>query len=90
MMRFEEIISLRNEDIPTVYRELTPSTLAAALKDAPAEVAKKFFGNMPSDMAAMIKQVMETLGNLSGAKVEAERRKVLELVKSLKAQHKIG
>ncbi len=90
MMRFEEIVSLRNEDIPTVYRELTSSTLAAALKDAPAEVAQKFFGNMPPDMASMIKQVIGTLGKLSGAQVEAERRKVLELVKSLQAQHKIG
>lgn len=83
MMEFEELAGLQDEEARALIRELTPSVLAAALKDAPQAVADKFFGNMPAPMADMVKEAMKGLGSLSRPKIETERRKILEARENL-------
>lgn len=90
MRTFEEIANLQDKDLPTIYKELTTSTIAVALTGAPREVVNKFFGNMSLPYSNMIKEEMGKLGEVSSEEVEAQRAKVVKTIEDLRSLGKIG
>lgn len=90
MLAFEDIVAIQDKDIPTVYKELTTSTIAMALTGAPREVVNKFFGNMSLPYSNMIKDEMGKLGEVSSEEVEAQRAKVVNTIETLRAQGRIA
>jgi len=90
MLTFEEIAKILDKDMPVIYKELTTTTIATALKGAPPEVVNKFFGNMSLPYSTMIRDEMGKLGEVPSEDIEDQRTKVIKTIGDLRSRGKIG
>ncbi|MFH2204872.1 MAG: FliG C-terminal domain-containing protein [Elusimicrobiota bacterium] len=82
MLKFEDIANIPDQELFQINNDLTPSVLAKVIKTAPKEIAKKILSNIRSDVAMMIENMAEKLGDLSPSDIESARQKVLEVAEN--------
>lgn len=83
ILLFEDVARFPDREMQAVVRELKTDEMAKALQGAPPEVANKFFSNMSTGAASLVKEAMEYQKQLTDAQVEEERAKIMEHVKVL-------
>ncbi len=83
MFVFEDLISLPDNAIQAILKNVESKTLALALKAASNELREKIFNNMSERAASMLKDEIEFLGAVRVKDVEAAQKQILEVVRSL-------
>lgn len=83
MFVFENLLDLDSASISLILAEVAQDDLAVALKGASQELQDKCINTMSSRGAELFREDMETRGPLRVSQVEAQQKKVLEVVRRL-------
>ncbi len=89
IITFEDIPSFPDQAMQTIIRELKSDNLARGLRNAAPEILNKFFTNMSTSAAAMLKEEMEYGRPATNEEIEEERKKIVDLIKQLEKDGKI-
>ena len=89
MFVFEDIVMLDDRSVQTLLREVSNDTLLLALKTASEEIKEKFFKNMSSRAAEMLKEDLETMGPVKVSEVENAQKEIVKIVRKLIQEGKI-
>ena len=90
ILSFEDIANFPDREMQTVVRELKTESMARALQNAPPEVINKFFANMSTGAASLLKESMEYSKGLTVSQIEEERGKIMDQIKVLEKEGKIA
>lgn len=83
MFVFEDIGLLDDRGIQRVLKEVDTKELSLALKGASETVSEKFFKNMSSRAAEMMKEDMQFMGPVKLKDVEASQQRIVDVVRRL-------
>jgi flagellar motor switch protein FliG len=83
MFVFEDIGLLDDRGIQRVLKEVDTKELGLALKGASEAVSEKFFKNMSSRAAEMMKEDMQFMGPVKLKDVEAAQQRIVDVVRRL-------
>jgi len=83
LLIFDDLIDLSDRDIQTILKNISSDDLVKALKGASDEIAERFFGNMSSRAAEIMREDMEVMGAMKLADVEEAQMNVLKTVRKL-------
>ncbi len=83
MFVFEDIGLLDDRGIQRVLKEIDTKELGLALKGASENVSEKFFKNMSSRAAEMMKEDMQFMGPVKLKDVEAAQQRIVDVVRRL-------
>ncbi len=83
LLVFEDLRELSDRDIQTILKHISSDDLVKALKGASDEVAQRFFSNMSSRAAEIMREDMEVMGPLKLADVEEAQQNILKIVRKL-------
>lgn len=83
MFVFDDVVLVNDAGVQRVLKEIDNKELALALKAASDEVKDKFFSNMSSRAADMIREDMEFMGPVRLRDVEAAQSKIVEVIRRL-------
>ncbi len=83
LLVFEDLLELSDRDIQTILKHVSSDELVKALKGAPDELAERFFGNMSSRAAEIMREDMQVMGPLKLADVEESQQSILRVVRKL-------
>ncbi|AKM30492.1 flagellar motor switch protein FliG [Pandoraea faecigallinarum] len=86
MFVFENLLDVEDRSIQVLLKEIESESLIIALKGAPAELREKFFRNMSARAAELLREDLESRGPVRVSEVEAEQKKVLQVVRRLADQ----
>ncbi|RUN89950.1 flagellar motor switch protein FliG, partial [Pandoraea apista] len=83
MFVFENLLDVEDRSIQVLLKEIESESLIIALKGAPVELREKFFKNMSARAAELLREDLESRGPVRVSEVEAEQKKVLQVVRRL-------
>jgi flagellar motor switch protein FliG len=83
MFVFEDMLLLDDKSMQRVLKEVDSKDLALALKGTNEQVQNKFFGNMSSRAAEMIKEEIAFMGPVRLKDVEEVQQKIVDVVRQL-------
>lgn len=83
MFVFENILDIEDRGIQLLLREVQSETLITAMKGATPELREKFFKNMSSRAADMMREDLESKGPVRLSEVEANQKEILQIVRRL-------
>ncbi len=86
---FEDIVHLDDRTLQTILKEVSTDVLVVALRATDQTVQDKFFGNMSSRAAGIIKEEMEMRGPVRLKEVEQAQQEVVATAKGLEQAGKI-
>ncbi|AJC23154.2 flagellar motor switch protein FliG [Pandoraea pulmonicola] len=86
MFVFENLLDVEDRSIQVLLKEIESESLIIALKGAPSELREKFFKNMSARAAELLREDLESRGPVRVSEVEAEQKKVLQVVRRLADQ----
>lgn len=85
MFTFEDLGKLGDQDIQKVLREVSTSQLVIALRGADPEVLERITSNLSKRARENLEEEMELTGKLKKSEVEAERKAIVAVVRTLEA-----
>lgn len=83
MFVFEDLLSLDDRGMQRLIREISVDTLVIALKGVDTDLQEKFFSNMSSRAADMLREDLEAKGPIKLAEVESAQKDILGTAKQL-------
>ena len=83
MFVFDDIIDIEDKAIQMILKEVQSDMLIIALKGTTEQMREKIFNNMSSRAAEMMKEDLEAKGPVKLSEVEAQQRKILQIVRRL-------
>jgi len=83
MFVFENLADLENEAIQRLIKETDTALLPVALKNANEALRNKFFANMSSRAAEMLREDLEAQGPMRMSRVEEAQKTMLQTVRKL-------
>jgi flagellar motor switch protein FliG len=83
MFVFEDLAGLDDRGMQRLIREISVDVLVIALKGVDTQLQEKFFSNMSSRAADMLREDLEAKGPVKLAEVEAAQKDVLATAKQL-------
>ena len=83
MFVFDDIIDIEDKAIQIILKEVQSDMLIIALKGTTEQMREKIFNNMSSRAAEMMKEDLEAKGPVKLSEVEAQQRKILQIVRRL-------
>lgn len=83
MFVFDNLLSIDDRGMQRVIREISGDSLIIALKGVDDEVKQKFFKNMSSRAAEMLKEDLEAKGPVKLSDVESQQKEILNIVAKL-------
>lgn len=83
MFVFENLVDVEDTAIQLILKEIDMSQLTIALKGAPEELRDKFFRNMSSRAADMLREDLEAQGPVRMSRVEEEQKNILGVARRL-------
>ncbi len=83
MFTFDDIAKLDNMDLQKVLREVAMDKLVIALRGAKQEISDKFLDNLSKRAKDNLTEEMELMGKIKMSEVEAERRKIVGIIRAL-------
>ncbi|GAB3630422.1 flagellar motor switch protein FliG [Pandoraea terrae] len=86
MFVFENLLDVEDRSIQVLLKEIESESLIIALKGAPTELREKFLKNMSQRAAELLREDLESRGPVRVSEVEAEQKKVLQVVRRLADQ----
>ena len=89
MFVFEDVLLLDDRSMQRVLKEIDTKDLSMALKGASEELQEKFFRNMSSRAAEMIKEDMEYMGPIRLKDVEEVQQRIVDIVRRLEEEGEI-
>lgn len=89
MFVFEDMLLLDDKSMQKVLKEVDSKELALALKGANEQVQDKFFANMSSRAAEMIKEEISFMGPKRLREVEEAQQKIVDIVRRLESDNEI-
>ncbi len=89
MFVFEDVLLIDDRSMQRVLKEVDTKELAMALKGASEELQVKFFRNMSSRAAEMIKEDMEFMGPVRLKDVEEVQQRIVDVIRRLEEDGEI-
>jgi len=89
MFTFEDLTALLPEAIAAVVKNADKKTMALALKGAPEEARRVFFGGMTERAAGMLRDDMANMGPVRARDCEEAQSQLVRLAKTLAAKGEI-
>jgi flagellar motor switch protein FliG len=89
MFVFDDLTKLDDRGIQELMKEISKEDLPVALRGANPDAKEKFFKNMSSRAAEMLKEDMETRGPVKVADVEKAQQNILKLCRKLEEEGRI-
>lgn len=89
MFVFEDMLLLDDKSMQKVLKEVDTKELSLALKGANEQVQNKFYGNMSSRAAEMIKEEVAFMGPKRLREVEEAQQKIVDIVRRLEGENEI-
>lgn len=83
MFIFDDIITLDDQSIRRVLREVDSKDLAYALKGSNDEVSERIFRNLSKRAAEMLREDIELLGPVRIREVETAQQKIVQIIRRL-------
>ena len=83
MFVFDDLLSVDDQGIQLLLREIQSDTLITALKGAKEELRTKIFKNMSQRAAETLREDLESKGPVRVSEVEAEQKKILKTLRQL-------
>jgi flagellar motor switch protein FliG len=83
MFVFDNIMEIDDRGIQTLLREVQSDMLIVALKGTSDEMKEKFFRNMSSRAADMMREDLESRGPVKLSEVEGQQKQILQIVRRL-------
>lgn len=90
MFVFEDLRTLRDQDMRQVLMNVDTQVLAMALKTASEELKEKVFANLSKRAGEMVKEELELLGRKPLSQVKAAQHQIVEAVRNLAATGEIN
>jgi flagellar motor switch protein FliG len=89
MFVFENLLDVDDRGVQTILREIQSDSLIIALKGASPELREKFFKNMSSRAAEILREDLEAKGPVRLSEVEAEQKEILKTAHRLSEEGRI-
>jgi len=86
MFTFEDLLGVEDRGIMSLLKEVNTQELALALKAASDDLKEKFFVNMSTRAAEMLREELEIMGPARLRDVEAAQQKIIQTAKRLEAE----
>jgi flagellar motor switch protein FliG len=86
MFTFEDLLGVEDRGVMSLLKEVNTQELALALKAASNELREKFFRNMSTRAAEMLREELEIMGPARLRDVEAAQQKIIQTAKRLEAE----
>ncbi|TCS39185.1 flagellar motor switch protein FliG [Paucimonas lemoignei] len=83
MFVFDNVLDIEDRGIQILLREVQSESLIVALKGASQELREKFFKNMSSRAAEMMRDDLESKGPVRLSEVEAQQKEILQIIRRL-------
>jgi flagellar motor switch protein FliG len=83
MFVFDDLVALDDRGMQRLIREISVDTLVVALKGVDTDLQEKFFSNMSSRAADMLREDLDAKGPVKLSEVEAAQRDILATAKQL-------
>lgn len=89
MFVFDDLIKVDDRGMQELMKEISKEDLPLALRGANPEIKDKFFKNMSSRAAEMLKEDMETKGPVKISDVEKAQQNILKVCRKLEEEGRI-
>ncbi|MDH4085313.1 MAG: flagellar motor switch protein FliG [Nitrospira sp.] len=89
MFVFDDIVKVDDRGMQELMKEISKDDLPVALRGANPDVKEKFFKNMSSRAAEMLKDDMETRGPVKISDVERAQQNILKVCRKLEEENRI-
>ncbi len=89
MFVFDDMVKIDDRGIQELMKEISKEDLPVALRGANPEVKEKFFKNMSSRAAEMLKDDMEARGPVKVSDVEKSQQNILKVCRKLEGEGRI-
>lgn len=89
MFVFDDLIKVDDRGMQELMKEISKEDLPVALRGANPEIKAKFFKNMSSRAAEMLKEDMETKGPVKVSDVEKAQQNILKVCRKLEEEGRI-
>jgi flagellar motor switch protein FliG len=89
MFIFDDLIKLDDRGMQELMKEVSKEDLPVALRGGSPEIRDKFFKNMSSRAAEMLKDDMESRGPVKVADVEKAQQNILKVCSKLEEEGRI-
>ena len=89
MFVFDNLLDLDDKGVQVLLREVQSDTLIVALKGASEEIREKFFRNMSTRAADMMREDLESRGPVKLSEVESQQKQILQVVRRLAEEGQI-
>ncbi|MFP4014341.1 MAG: flagellar motor switch protein FliG [Chitinispirillaceae bacterium] len=89
MFVFEDVLLLDDRSMQRLLKEIDTKELSMALKGASEELQEKFFRNMSSRAAEMIKEDMQFMGPIRLKDVEEVQQRIVDVIRRLEEDGEI-
>jgi flagellar motor switch protein FliG len=89
MFVFDDLIKVDDRGLQELMKEISKEDLPVALRGANPEVKEKFFKNMSSRAAEMLKEDMEAKGPVKVSDVERAQQNILKVCRKLEEEGRI-
>lgn len=86
MFTFDDILRVNERGVQNLVKQIDNKQLALALKTVSPELKEKFFKNVSTRGAEMIKEEMEYMGPVRLSDVEAAQQAIVDIVRRLEEQ----
>jgi len=89
MFVFDNIMEIDDRGIQVLLREVQSDMLIVALKGTSDEMKEKFFRNMSSRAADMMREDLESRGPVKLSEVEGQQKQILQIIRRLSDEGQI-
>lgn len=89
MFVFDDLVKIDDRGLQELMKEISKDDLPLALRGADPEVKEKFFKNMSSRAAEMLKEDMEAKGPVKVSDVERAQQNILKVCRKLEEEGRI-
>jgi flagellar motor switch protein FliG len=89
MFSFEDLLSVADRGLQTILKEVSSDVLLVALKTASPELRDKFFRNMSTRAAEMMREDLEIMGPVRVSDVENAQREIAQVALRLQEEGSI-
>ncbi|MGB4068876.1 MAG: flagellar motor switch protein FliG [Nitrospira sp.] len=89
MFVFDDLVKIDDRGLQELMKEISKDDLPLALRGANPEVKEKFFKNMSSRAAEMLKEDMESKGPVKVSDVERAQQNILKVCRKLEEEGRI-
>lgn len=87
LFTFESLAHLEDDILQMLLREISNDSLTLALKNASSSLKQKVFANISPRAVEMIKEDLESLGDLSVKKIDATQQSIMRRALKLKEEN---